>query len=161
MVLNIMQFESTIRNIIEEECEDYFLGIADLSLSKNNIIEQYGLFFAEYPRAISIGLTIPYKTTDKLLMSKNTAIYKETNCQLKAITTHLSNLLQQEGYKSLAVPKSKIMNDETFVSLHKLAANLANLGHIENNGLLITSEAGPGVNWGTVLTNVPVEAISL
>jgi epoxyqueuosine reductase QueG len=156
-----MQFENIIRKIIEEECEDYFLGIADLSLAKNDIVEQYGLFFAEYPRAISVGITIPHITTDELLMNENTAVYNETNCQLKAITAHLNDLLQHEGYKALSVPKAKRMNNETFISLHKLAANLANLGQIEENGLLVTSEIGPGVNWGTVLTDAPLEAMNL
>ncbi len=155
-----MRFEDIIRKTIEDECEDYFLGVADLSLAKNDIIEQYGSFFAEYPRAISIGITIPYKSTDELLMSENTGVYKETNCQLKSITTHLSSLLQQKGYKTLAVPKSKRMNDEKFVSIHKLAANLADLGQIEKSGLLVTPEVGPGVNWGTVLTDAPVEAVA-
>jgi len=154
-----MQFEDTIRKIIEEKCDDYFLGIADLSLAKNDIIEQREPFFAEYPRAISIGITIPYAITDEL-MSKSTALYEETNCKLNAITSRLSSLLQQEGYKALSVPKAEQVNEGTFISLHKLAANLANLGQIENN-LLITPEVGPGVNWGTVLTDAPLETISL
>jgi len=154
-----MQFEDTIRKIIEEKCDDYFLGIADLSLAKNDIIEQGEPFFTEYPRAISIGITIPYAVTDEMLMSESTAIYNETNCQLKAITAHLSSLLQDEGYKALSVPKSKQMNNETFISLHKLAANLADLGQIEKN-LLVTPEVGPGVNWGTILTDAPLEAMS-
>jgi epoxyqueuosine reductase QueG len=156
-----MEFENTIRKIIEEECEDYFLGIADLSLAKNDILEQYGLFFDEYPRAISVGITIPHIITDELLMNENTAVYNETNCQLKAITTHLSEILQQEGYKALSVPKAKRMNNETFTSLHKLAATLANLGQIEKNGLLVTPEIGSGVNWGTILTDAPLEAVHL
>lgn len=155
-----MQFEDTIRKIIEEKCDDYFLGIADLSLAKNDIIKQGESFFAEYPRAISVGIIIPYVVTDELLMSKNTAIYNETNCQLKTITAHLTSLLQHEGYKALSVPKAKRMNDETFISLHKLAANRADLGQIEDN-LLVTPEVGPGVNWGTVLTDAPLEAINL
>lgn len=155
-----MQFEDTIRKIIEEKCDDYFLGIADLSLAKNDIIEQREPFFAEYPRAISIGITIPYAVTDELLMSKSTGIYNETNCQLNAITAHLSSLLQDEGYKALSLPKSEGVNEGSFISLHKLAANLSNLGQIENN-LIVTPEVGPGVNWGTVLTDAPIEAISL
>ena len=153
-----MQFEDTIRKIIEEKCDDYFLGIADLSLAKNDIIQQGESFFAEYPRAISIGITLPYAVADEL-MSKSTAIYKETNCQLKAITKQLSGLLQDEGYNALSVPKSEKVNEGTFISLHKLAANLANLGQIENN-LLITPEVGSGVNWGTVLTDAPLKTIS-
>lgn len=149
-----MKFEDTMRKIIEEECEDYFLGMVDLSLVKNDIIEQYSSFFEEYPRAISIGITMPYKITDELLIT--TTAYNETNYQLKTITAHLGELLQGEGYRALSVPKAKQMDGETFISLHKLIANLADLGKIEKNSL-VTPEAGQGVNWGTVLTDAPLE----
>ena len=151
-----MKLEDQIRNIIEEECEDYFLGIVDLSHVKNDIIGQYDLFFDEYPLAISIGITIPYMVTDDVLMASN-VIYNETNCKLKTITVHLNSLLQDEGYKALSVPKAK-MNDKTFISLHELAANLANLGEIKKN-LVVTPEVGAGVNWGTILTNAPLEQV--
>ncbi|MGZ7160789.1 MAG: 4Fe-4S ferredoxin, partial [Methanobacterium sp.] len=86
------------------------------------------------------------------LLRKGAAIYKETNCKLRVITSRLSNLLEKTGYKAISVPKSKIMNDEKFISLHKLAADLANIGKIEGS-LLVTPEVGVGVNWGTVLTD--------
>ncbi|MEL7670263.1 4Fe-4S ferredoxin [Methanobacterium sp.] len=152
-----MEFENTIRKIIEKECEDYFLGIADLSLAENDILKQYESFFDEYPRAISIGITLPYTATRKTV-DKNTKVYNETNQQLNAITVSLSKLLQRNGYKTLSIPKTEKVDDNNFISLHKLAANVANLGKIEKNGLLITPEAGSGVNWGTILTDAPLEA---
>ena len=153
---NTMQLEDKMREIIEEKCDDYFFGIADLSFSKNTMIEQYESLIVEYPRAISVGITLPYSITDDLLTDKSTAVYNETNCQLNTITTRLSRLLQDEGYKVFSVPKAEKMNDRTFISLHKLVANLAGLGQIEEN-LLITPEVGHGVNWGTLLTNAPIE----
>ncbi len=153
-----MQFEDMLRKTIEDECEDYFLGIADLSLSKNTMIEQYGSLIAEYPRAISVGVTLPYAITDELLTVRINEFYSETNCKLKTITAHLIRLLQNEGYKVFSVPKAESMNDRTFISLHKLVANLAGLGRIEKNSL-VTPEVGHGVNWGTLLTNAPLEAI--
>jgi len=149
-----MEFEDMVRKIIEEECEDYFLGMVDLSLVDNVEIEQYKTLISEYPRAISIGITMHRVKTDQL-MSENTACYQETNCVLNVITTHLNELLQFEGYKALSIPKARA-NDETFVSVHKLAASWANLGWIGKNGLLVTPEAGAGVNWGTVLTDAPL-----
>ena len=50
-----MQLEETLRKVIEDECEDYFFGVADLSIAKS-LFEQEE--FAEYPKAISIGITI-------------------------------------------------------------------------------------------------------
>lgn len=154
-----MKFENEIREIIEEECEDYFLGVADLFHAENEILKQYESFFNEYPMSISIGITLPYKATGEL-KSKNTKFYRETNQQLKVITAHLSSLLQQEGYKTLSVPKTEKMDSGTFISLHALAANVADLGDIEKNGLLVTPEAGTEVNWGTVLTNAPINAVN-
>lgn len=154
-----MEFENTIRKIIEKECEDYYLGIADLSLAENEILQQYKSFFDEYPRSISIGITLPHNSTGEII-DRNTKIYNEINQQLNVITTHLSKLLQQEGYKTLSIPKTEKVDEDNFISLHKLAANMANLGEIEKNGLLVTPEVGSGVNWGTVLTDAPLEAVN-
>lgn len=152
-----MKFEDKARNIVENECEDYFLGIVDLSMVKNAVIEKFKSLIMEYPRAISIGVTIPYKITYEMLMSKSTIIYKETNCQLKRITNHISSSLEYEGYKALSLPKGQI-NDGRSISMHSLIADLANLGRIEKNGLLVTHEVGPAVNWGTVLTDAPIKS---
>lgn len=146
-----MEFEDKAREIIERECEDYYLGIVDLSLSKNAVIEQFKSLVSEYPRAISIGVTIPVG----MLMNKSNAIYKETNCQLKSITAHIINSLEHEGYKALSLPKGDI-NDENSISMHSLIADMANLGRVEKNGLVVTQEVGSAVNWGTVLTDAPI-----
>lgn len=149
-----MQFEGKIRNFIETECEDYFLGTVDLSIVENSIIEQYGSLIDEYPRAISIGVTLPHAISDGLHSIKNT-IYRETNCQLKYITSQLSKLLEREGYQALTMPKSKELNDGACISFHEVVANLADMGRIEKN-LMVTPEVGSSVNWGTVLTNAPL-----
>jgi len=151
-----MEFEHIVREIVEKQCEDYFIGMADLSLVDNVVIEKFRSLISEYPRAISIGITLPYKLTPELLIGKAAQIYEETNCQLKNITSQLSTWLEKEGHQALTIPKSKI-EDDTSISLHKLAANWANLGWITKNGLLVTPEAGTGVNWGTVLTDALLE----
>ncbi|MGB9937221.1 MAG: 4Fe-4S ferredoxin [Methanobacterium sp.] len=146
-----MQLEEEIRTIIEKESEDYFLGTADLSVSSDPKICQYGSLITEYPRAISFGITLPCINTYKSFKDYS-KIYKFTNCKLRSISSHLSNLLENKGYKAFPVPKSKIV-DVTFTSLHNLAANMANMGKVEKNGLIVTPEVGYGVNWGTVLTD--------
>ncbi len=147
-----MHIEDRTRQIIEMECEDYFLGFGDLSNAEDPMIKRYSTLFKEYPTSISIGITIPFFTEE----SRTSKIYSSTDCQLKTITAKICNLLENEGYNSLSFPKSK-PTIETNLSLHVIAANNAKLGRIEKNGLLTTLEAGPGVNWGTVLTDAPIE----
>ena len=62
-----MEFGDNIRTIIEENCEDYFLGNTDLSLPDKIITEQYTSLIAIYPRAISIGITLPNRITEQTL----------------------------------------------------------------------------------------------
>lgn len=149
-----MKCENEIRNVIETECEDYYLGMVDLSRVENSIIEKYGSLIDEYPRAISIGITLPYMIPDELSRTKKQP-YDVTNCQLKSITSHLSRLIEQEGYQALAMPKARKMNDASDISFHEVVAHLADLGEIEKN-LLVTPEVGSKVNWGTILTNAPI-----
>lgn len=149
-----MKCENVIRNVIETECEDYFLGMVDLSQVENAIVEKYGSLIAEYPRAISIGVTLPYLIPDELSLDKKQP-YDVTNCQLKVITSHLSSLLEHNGYRALSMPKAREMDDGSSISFHEVVANLANMGKIEKN-LLVTPEVGSRVNWGTILTNAPL-----
>lgn len=151
-----MKFEDTTRKIVESECEDYYLGITDLSQAKNSVIKQFKSLISQYPRAISIGITFPYKITGEL-KNKSTSIFRETNCQLKSITAQMNNLLENSGYKSLILPKSRL-EDKNSPSMHTIIANLADLGEIEK-GELVTSEVGANVNWATVLTDAPLTCL--
>lgn len=145
-----MKFEEEIRNSIETECEDYFLGAVDLSLQENKLTEKYDSLITEYPRAISVGITLPYSKNE---INPNNKLFKQTNCQLRYITSQLSGLLESEGYQALIMPKSR--ETHPHISFHEAVAYLADMGKFEKN-LLITPEAGSKVNWGTVLTNAPL-----
>jgi epoxyqueuosine reductase QueG len=118
------------------------------------MIEKYNSLILEYPRAISVGITLPYLISDGLKRGYE-KIQRQTNCQLKLITSQLSKLLEKEGYLAFTMPKSRI-SDENHISFHETVASLAEMGKIEKN-LLITPEVGSRVNWGTVLTNAPLK----
>jgi epoxyqueuosine reductase QueG len=152
-----MELGDNIRTIIEENCEDYFLGKADLSLPNQIFREPYTSLIAIYPRSISIGITLPQNITKERLIEGNLN-YDEFNRKINNITRNLCDLLDYEGYKALAVPKSGNINNEIFSSLHYMAASSADLGWIEKN-MFITPEVGVGVNWGTVLTDAPLDII--
>ena len=136
------------------------MGNADLSKPGRIITEQYASLIDIYPRAISIGITLPHIITEEILLKNSTMIYNEINSKLNNITSHLCDLLENQSYKALSIPKSGTINNGIFTSLHNLAASTANLGRIEKN-MLVTPEVGIGVDWGTILTNAPLEVIKL
>ena len=105
-----MELGDNIRTIIEESCEDYFLGEADLSLPDQIVTEQYTSLIAIYPRAISIGITLPQNITKERLIDGNLN-YDEFNRKINYITSNLCELLDYGGYKALAVPKSGNIKD--------------------------------------------------
>ena len=146
-----MQFESNIREIIENECDDYYLGTTDLSICKDPMINKYKLLFDEYPQAISIGITLPQNS--QLLKNDIYSNYSESYCKLKSISVNLCSFLEQEGYNTVVLPKSEKVNDEKFISIHKLVAAQADLGKIDENGFFITNDIDSKVNLGTVLTD--------
>jgi epoxyqueuosine reductase QueG len=124
-----------------------------LSKEKENIDENYKSLVCIYPRAISIGITLPYKVTAPDYI--NNEFYYTINQKLNSINSCLSGSLEDEGYKALALPKEGSINDGIFVSLHNLAASRADLGMIKNNTIIIP-EVGQRVNWGTVITDAPL-----
>lgn len=152
-----MELGDNIRTIIEENCEDYFLGKSDLSSLDQIVTEQYTSLIAIYPQAITIGITLPQDNTKEILNNGNLD-YDKFNHKINNITRNLCDLLDIRGYKALAVPKTGKMNSGVFSSLHYLAASNANLGRIEKN-MFISPEVGVGVNWGTVLTDAPLDVI--
>jgi epoxyqueuosine reductase QueG len=156
-----MQLENILRKSIEEECEDYFFGVADLSLAKKLIVQQDEPLIAEYPKAISIGLTIhPIHITKVSMKHKSSKINCNKIQQLNLIIARLSNLLQSEGYKTLPMSMIEELGDPRIFHAFspELVANIAGLGYIGKNGLLITPEVGSRVLWGTLLTNAPLKA---
>lgn len=160
-----MQLEYKIRIMTEHEGADFF-GIAELSSAKDTIADQGSLFIAEYPKAISIGIRLSDAIVDALPDRDNPAVavnyrhaYDIINLRLDLLTSKLASIIQQDGYKALAIPASERYDDERICAVfsHKLAANLAGLGWIGKSCLLITPEAGPRVRWSTVLTDAPLK----
>jgi len=159
-----MQLDYQIRIMAEHEGADFF-GVADLSRANEAIADQGGAICAQYPKAISIGITLPQAIVDELPNRDNRAVavnyrhaYDITNLRLDLLTSKLGSIIQQGGYKALPVPASERFDDKRICAVfsHKLAANLAGLGWIGKSCLLITPKSGPRVRWATVLTDAPL-----
>ena len=143
---------------------DYF-GVANLNDAKNFIKKQGGISVNEYPKAISLGITLLDSIVDDLPKRFENSLavnYKHSydiiNLRLDLLASRLASMIQKEGYKAFPIPASERYDNERICAVfsHKLAANLAGLGWIGKNCMLITPESGPRVRWTSILTNAPL-----
>jgi len=146
---------------------DYF-GVADLSPAEKFVLEQGGEMVAQFPRAIAMGVVMPFAIVDQLPRHTEKAValayhshsYDIINARLDHIASRLASTLQREGHRAFPVIASGSVNAERLYGLfsHKLAAHLAGLGWIGKSCLLITPEVGPRVRWASILTDAPLPA---
>lgn len=144
---------------------DYF-GVADLAPAESFVLEQGGEMIAQFPRAISMGVVMPFAIVDQLPRHREKAValayrshsYDILNARLDYVASRLASTLQREGHRVFPVSASKAVNAERLYGLfsHKLAAHLAGLGWIGKSCLLITPEVGPRVRWASILTDAPL-----
>lgn len=162
-----MELDDKVRGLTEDMGADFF-GVADMTPAYEAILEQGGAVVAGFPRAISIGLTLPHAIVDQLpqwtdpavAMSYRHHAYDVVNQQLDHIASRLGRVLQREGCSALPVPASQTVDEERLCGIfsHKMAAHLAGLGWIGKSCLLVTPQVGPRVRWATVLTDAPLKA---
>jgi epoxyqueuosine reductase len=156
-----------IKDLAETEGADFF-GIADLTPARAAILAQGGSMIAEFPHAISIGITLLHSIVDQLPQRAQRAVasnylhhsYDVINQRLDLLASQLSSALQRQGSRALPIPSSRRVDDARLCGAfsHKLAAHLAGLGWIGKSCLLVTPEVGPRVRWATVLTDAPLSA---
>jgi len=143
-----------------------YFGIADLEPVRKEVVRQGGLFLAQFPYALSVGVALADAIVDELHQQQNTHVGRTYRhhistpvaAQLDGIALNLVLLLQKEGYKALPIPQGGPYDLATLSSIfsNKLAAHMAGLGWIGKNCLLVTRDRGPRVRWTTVLTNAPL-----
>lgn len=146
---------------------DYF-GVADLTQVEAFVRRQGGEMIAQFPRALSIGVVMPFDIVDQLPRHQERAValaygshsWNILNHRLDHIASRLSSILQREGYRAFPIQTSQTVDEEQLYGhiSHKLAAHLAGLGWIGKSCLLVTPEVGPRLRWATVLTDAPLEA---
>ena len=144
-----------------------YVGVADLSLAHDSILEQGDPVIAGYPYSISLGIAMPNDIVDQLpnRSSRLVAInYKQhsyhiINQRLDAMASVIGSFLQHNGYGVMPIPAAERYDSERICAAfsHKLGAHLAGLGWIGKSCLLITPEHGPRVRWTSILTNAPLQ----
>jgi epoxyqueuosine reductase len=159
-------------NNLDEELKAYaknlgvdMYGVADLTSAKPYIENQGGEYVARFPRAVSLGTRLLDQVIDQLYNHSNLGVisiyrglYTTVNDALDRAGFLVAKKIQDEGFLAYTIPASSMLNNGKLEAIfsHKVAANLAGLGWIGKNCLLITPEYGPRVRLATVLTDAPL-----
>ena len=142
-------------------------GVADLSSAKSYIENQGGKYVASLPRSVSLGIRLLDQVIDQLYnhndlgsISIYRGLYTTVNAALDRAVFMVAKKIQEDGFHAYMIPASSMLNNGKLEATfsHKVAANLAGLGWIGKNCLLITPEYGPRVRFATVLTDAPLSA---
>lgn len=152
---------------LADQNEATYVGVANLSLAHDAILEQGDPVMAGYPYSISLGIAMPNDIVDQLpnRSSRLVAVnykqhsYHTINLRLDAMASVIGSFLQRNGYGVMPIPVAEHYDHERLCAAfsHKLGAHLAGLGWIGKSCLLITPEHGPRVRWTSVLTDAPLQ----
>lgn len=139
------------------------VGVADLK-QVEGLPSCDGLRLDAFRSAISYAVPLPGRAFEMITESDPGRFYawayKTANQLLDIIGMRVASTVSCLGGESLAVPSSMIVdpvNEMGHVS-HKAFALAAGLGWIGRNNLLVTPDFGPRVRFGTVLTDLELEA---
>ncbi len=83
--------------------------------------------------------------------------YRSVNALIDNVSLRAGIMLGKEGFRYVPVAASQSVNGLQGIFSHKYAAYLAGLGYVGRSGLFISSENGPRVRLGTILTDYPFE----
>lgn len=112
--------------------------------------------------AVSIGLRLSDSILDGIVDAPTKIYfhhYRQANAALDQIALRISGIIQSRGYKALPVPASQITDWEKQKAhlSHKRIGELAGLGFIGRNNLLVNPEIGARFRLVTVLTDAPLK----
>ena len=137
------------------------IGIADVEPLKDLKMDPPDLL-EPFLRAIAIAIKLPAAVFEQIV-DQPTPIYKSVyttaNLILDQIALRIAMDLQNNGFLSLPIPASQVLDQEKWYAAisHKAVARMAGLGWQGKNLLLITPQFGSRVRLATILTKAPLE----
>ena len=117
----------------------------------------------ELPYALSIGFKLSDAVMDSLVDRPTRTYqyhYRQVNLFIDHTLLKLLSKIHELGYKGFPVPSSQIVNWESNTGhlAHKVVARESGLGWIGRNNLLVSPLYGARVRYGSLFTNMPLEA---
>jgi len=136
------------------------VGVADTEPLKRLRLDPPSLL-APFSRAISIALRLPSAVFEQIIDQPTplySSVYQTANRILDQIAFHATNILQRDGFKSLPIPASQVLDRENWYGAitHKAVGRMAGLGWQGKSLLLINPRYGPRIRLVTILTDAPL-----
>lgn len=136
-------------------------GVADI----RGIKKEFSLSaktIEKFDKAISLGLGLLTPVLDELI-DKPTRLYfhhyRSINTCLDQLALTVASYIQKNKYLALPIPASQILDwqKQTAHLSHKEIGQLAGLGWIGRNNLLVNEAIGSQFRLVTILTNMPLK----
>lgn len=136
------------------------VGVADTKPLKQLKLDPPNLLDA-FHRAISIALRLPNAVFEQIIDRPTPlyfSVYQSANRILDEIAFRTANLLEGDGFNSLPIPASQVLDRENWYGAitHKAVARMAGLGWQGKSLLLVNPDYGPRIRLVTVLTDAPL-----
>jgi epoxyqueuosine reductase len=138
-------------------------GVADFTSYNKEMVGIDENTRSQYRYAICFGLVLSKGVLSTVLTGPNPLYlhhYRQSNSRLDGIAYSLSREIEKRGYRSLPFAASQVVDwrkQKAHIS-HKHIAELAGIGWIGRNNLLIHPALGAHVRYNTVLTDMPLDA---
>jgi epoxyqueuosine reductase len=136
-------------------------GVGALSLYDKELVGLSETTKERYPSAISFGLVLSKGILETVAEGPNQLYlhhYRQLNYRLDMIAYFLSREIERRGFGSLPLAASQLVdwrNQKGHIS-HKKVGEIAGIGWLGRNNLLIHPEFGSRVRYNTVLTDMPL-----
>ncbi|MGB4704125.1 MAG: hypothetical protein WBI18_03490 [Candidatus Saccharicenans sp.] len=156
-------YESLKKFCLETLKVDLF-GVADIRQAREDFSLSAGVA-ARYDFAISLGKEVLLSVLDEIKDAPTLLYfhhYRQLNAYLDRAALELASFISRQGYLALPVAASQVTdwkNQKAHLS-HKKIGQLAGLGWIGRNNLLVNPVLGARFRLVTVLTNWPLRTDS-
>jgi epoxyqueuosine reductase len=156
--------KQNFNQILEKEAKNFgadLFGIANVK----DIKEEFHFpqqILKDLNQAVSIGVRLSSKVLDEIENHPTKLYYhhyRAVNHFLDSLAIRLMQFIQDKGYGALPIPASQIVDWEKQSAhlSHKKIAQLAGLGWLGRNNLVVTPGFGSQIRLVTILTDIPLK----
>ena len=141
-------------------------GVARMADYGRELVQLEESVTEKFPFAISFGLVLSRSVMETVKEGPNALYlhhYRQLNYRLDMTGYTLAREIEKKGFRALPFAASQLVdwkNQKGHIS-HKRVAELAGIGWIGRNNLLVHPVYGARIRFNTVITDMPLEAKDL